>query len=121
MDTSSIDKGEPHPELDNVWKDIFLNANIRLSKDEMQKINKTAPVELYDGSGYYGQLSVYHHLHCLVCSLVTTRSFDRSLLSYRDILEIFFILIIIINAILPTETFKLMYLFTLVCRLSHSI
>jgi len=65
LDTSSIDKGEPHPELDNVWKDIFLNANIRLSKDEMQKINKTAPVELYDGSGYYGQLSVYHHLHCL--------------------------------------------------------
>lgn len=30
----------------------------------MRRLNRTA-LELREGGGYYGQLSAYHHLHCL--------------------------------------------------------
>ena len=61
-------RGEPRPELDKAWHDLIRNDNIRLTKEELHKLNKTA-LELNDGSGYYGQMSVFHHLHCLVCLL----------------------------------------------------
>lgn len=70
LDGSSQFRGEPRPELDKAWHDLLENNNIRISKDELQKMNRTA-IELYDGSGYFGQLSAYHHLHCLVCVLCT--------------------------------------------------
>lgn len=68
LDGISPFRGEPRPELDKAWHDLFENSNIRISKDELQKMNRTA-IALYDGSGYFGQLSAYHHLHCLVCAL----------------------------------------------------
>lgn len=64
LDGISPFRGEPRPELDKAWHDLLENNNIRLSKDELQKMNRTA-LELYDGSGFFGQLSAYHHLHCL--------------------------------------------------------
>ena len=59
--------GEPRPELDKAWHDLLEHTNIRISKVELQNLNRTA-IELYDGSGCFGQLNVYHHLHCLVCA-----------------------------------------------------
>lgn len=38
---------------------------IRLSADEMRKMNKTS-VTLKDGSGYVGYLEAIHMLHCVV-------------------------------------------------------
>lgn len=66
-------RGDPRPELDKAWRDLLENNNIRISKEELVKMNKTA-LELYDGSGYYGQMSVYHHLHCLVSSCSSSLS-----------------------------------------------
>ena len=60
-------RGKPRPELEQAWHDLLANNNIRLSKDELKKLNKTS-IELHDGSGYLGELGVYHHLHCLVCT-----------------------------------------------------
>lgn len=32
----------------------------------MEKLNRTDnPIELSNGGGYFGQISAYHHLHCL--------------------------------------------------------
>ncbi|KAF7527335.1 hypothetical protein G7054_g10498 [Neopestalotiopsis clavispora] len=56
--------GEPRPEGEAAWSRLFKNYNIRFTADEMQKLNRTA-LELRNGGGYYGQLSAYHHLHCL--------------------------------------------------------
>lgn len=58
-------QGAPSPELDKAWHDFLENYSIRVSKDELRKMNRSA-FELSDGSGYFGQLRVYHHLHCLV-------------------------------------------------------
>ncbi|KAJ8133272.1 hypothetical protein O1611_g346 [Lasiodiplodia mahajangana] len=57
-------RGKPRPELDKAWHDLLEHNNIRISKEELQRMNRTA-IELYDGSGFFGQLSAYHHLHCL--------------------------------------------------------
>ncbi|KAF2717511.1 hypothetical protein K431DRAFT_315697 [Polychaeton citri CBS 116435] len=57
-------KGEPRPELDQAWSHLIRNLNIRLSKEELDKLNRSA-IELHDGSGYHAELSVYHHIHCL--------------------------------------------------------
>lgn len=58
-------RGEPRPELDKAWAELLEHNNIRLSDDELKRMIRTA-LELSDGSGYVGQLSAYHHLHCLV-------------------------------------------------------
>ncbi|KAJ4301949.1 hypothetical protein N0V90_004045 [Kalmusia sp. IMI 367209] len=58
-------KGPPRPELDQAWHDLLENSNIRVSKEELEKINRTS-IELADGSGeYMAGLNVHHHLHCL--------------------------------------------------------
>ena len=45
--------------------DLVENSNIRIDKETLSKINRTA-LELSDGSGYSGGIGVHHHLHCLV-------------------------------------------------------
>lgn len=65
LDTVNPFRGEPRPELDEAWQSLFDNNNIRLTKEEVDRMNKTS-IMLADGSGYYGQISAYHHLHCLV-------------------------------------------------------
>ncbi|KAM3068614.1 hypothetical protein ACMFMG_011138 [Clarireedia jacksonii] len=64
LDAINEFKGDPRPELDRAWHDVLKNNNIRLTKDELHNLNKSS-IELADGSGYFGQLNVYHHLHCL--------------------------------------------------------
>lgn len=67
-------QGLPTPEIDHAWHELFVNSNIRVSADDLQKINRTS-VPLGDGSGYYAIPVVYHELHCL--------KFIRQML-YRD-------------------------------------
>ncbi|KAF7914805.1 hypothetical protein EAE99_010506 [Botrytis elliptica] len=61
---SNLYKGDPRPELDLAWHTLVKNNNLRISKGELDTLGRTA-LPLADGSGYYGQLNVYHHLHCL--------------------------------------------------------
>lgn len=63
----SIFKGPPRPELDDAWKQLLINANIRVSAEELENAGKDS-IPLEDGSGYYSILDVYHQLHCLVRS-----------------------------------------------------
>ncbi|POS74148.1 hypothetical protein DHEL01_v207457 [Diaporthe helianthi] len=58
--------GEPRPEIEEAWAHIFKHYNLRFTAEEMQKLNRTDnPIELQNGGGFFGQISAYHHLHCL--------------------------------------------------------
>ncbi|KAK3679963.1 hypothetical protein LTR78_000340 [Recurvomyces mirabilis] len=50
---TNIYKGSRSPRLDRAWHGLFENQNIRVTKEELEKANKTS-VELADGSGWYG-------------------------------------------------------------------
>ncbi|KAK4655124.1 hypothetical protein QC762_404494 [Podospora pseudocomata] len=56
--------GVPRLELDEAWSKLLRSSMIRLSADEMRKMNKTS-VMLKDGSGYVGYLEAIHMLHCV--------------------------------------------------------
>ncbi|PFH58958.1 hypothetical protein XA68_12975 [Ophiocordyceps unilateralis] len=56
--------GEPRAETEASWSRLFKHYNIRFTADEMRLMNRSA-LELRNGGGFYGQLSAYHHLHCL--------------------------------------------------------
>ncbi|KAG9233644.1 hypothetical protein BJ875DRAFT_535257 [Amylocarpus encephaloides] len=57
--------GFPSPEGDQAWRDLLRNSNIRISGDELKKLNRSS-IQLQDGSGdYFGGLSAHHHLHCI--------------------------------------------------------
>jgi hypothetical protein len=61
-------KGEWRPELDDAWGTLLENSNIVVSKDDLDRINKTS-VEVPDGSGYLATLDVYHQVgRHYVCS-----------------------------------------------------
>ncbi|KAK0724133.1 hypothetical protein B0H67DRAFT_549984 [Lasiosphaeris hirsuta] len=59
--------GEPRPEVEEAWGHLFQHYNLRFTAEEMEKLNRTQanPIELRNGGGFFGQLSAYHHLHCL--------------------------------------------------------
>ncbi|KAK4107279.1 hypothetical protein N656DRAFT_833177 [Canariomyces notabilis] len=60
--------GPPRPETEDAWGALFKHYNIRFTADEIRKLNRSEdpkPIELREGGGYFGQLSAYHHLHCL--------------------------------------------------------
>lgn len=58
-------KGPPSPELDEAWSQLLMNANIRVSAEDLEKAGVES-IPLNDGSGkYYAILDVYHQLHCL--------------------------------------------------------
>ena len=45
---------------------MTIDNNIRVSKDELDRMNRTS-IQLADGSGdYLVAVDVFHHLHCLV-------------------------------------------------------
>ncbi|RDA90672.1 hypothetical protein CP533_4675 [Ophiocordyceps camponoti-saundersi (nom. inval.)] len=52
-------KGLPRPEMDEAWNKLLGPTAIRVSKEDLQKINRTS-VPLQDGSGYMAGLDVYH-------------------------------------------------------------
>ncbi|KAI6093648.1 hypothetical protein F4821DRAFT_221079 [Hypoxylon rubiginosum] len=60
---TSVFVGYPSPQSDLAWSGL-LEANIRISKDEMRRLDTTS-LPFQDGDGYLGMLGVYHQLHCL--------------------------------------------------------
>ncbi|KAI1177470.1 hypothetical protein F4777DRAFT_206751 [Nemania sp. FL0916] len=56
--------GEPRPELDQAWSSLLRSSMIKVSEDELRKMNKTS-IALKDGSGYLGYLESIHMLHCV--------------------------------------------------------
>lgn len=58
-------KGPPGPEQVEAWESLLTNTNIRLTAEEVERMNVTS-VQLADGSGdYLASLDVYHELHCV--------------------------------------------------------
>ncbi|KAL5325839.1 hypothetical protein ACEPPN_006973 [Leptodophora sp. 'Broadleaf-Isolate-01'] len=58
-------KGPPSRELDEAWSRLLMNANVRVSAEDLEKAGVES-IPLNDGSGkYYAILDVYHQLHCL--------------------------------------------------------
>ncbi|KAI7781794.1 hypothetical protein LA080_014284 [Diaporthe eres] len=58
-------RGPPRPELDMVWDELTQYTSIRVTAEDLRKINRTS-VQLSDGSGmYFSGLNVHHQLHCL--------------------------------------------------------
>ncbi|KAK0121763.1 hypothetical protein ONS95_010049 [Cadophora gregata] len=63
--TSNMFNAEPSPEVDDAWASLFRYANIRITKDEVDRLGRPS-LRLIDGTGdYFGTLDVYHQLHCL--------------------------------------------------------
>ncbi|KAI0102797.1 hypothetical protein GGR51DRAFT_573823 [Nemania sp. FL0031] len=56
--------GEPRPELDQAWSHLLRPTLLRMTEEDMVKMNKTS-LALLDGSGYVGYLEAFHMLHCL--------------------------------------------------------
>ncbi|KAF3026649.1 hypothetical protein E8E14_014518 [Neopestalotiopsis sp. 37M] len=56
--------GEPGPEVDQAWSHLLRSSMIKLSEEEMRKMNKTS-IALRDGSGYIGYVESIHMLHCV--------------------------------------------------------
>lgn len=54
-----------------------LASMIRLSKDEMARMNKTS-IALKDGTGYIGYLETLHMLHCVVSCFPRRQSFPST-------------------------------------------
>lgn len=58
-------RGPPRPELDAAWNELVQFSNIRVTAEDLRRINRTS-VQLSDGSGmYWSGLNVHHQLHCL--------------------------------------------------------
>lgn len=70
LDEINSFRGERRPELDKAWGDLLEHGNIRINEEELRRLNRSS-IELHDGSGYFGKLGVYHHLHCLVSVFCT--------------------------------------------------
>ncbi|KAK2754681.1 hypothetical protein FQN54_006814 [Arachnomyces sp. PD_36] len=65
LDAINIYKGEPNPELDSAWKDLYEVDPFLVTPEELRKINKTS-IEAPARPGYYlAKLAVHHQLHCL--------------------------------------------------------
>ncbi|KAI0186505.1 hypothetical protein EV127DRAFT_371071 [Xylaria flabelliformis] len=61
---SSPFTGEPRPELDQAWSRLLRSTMVKISKNEMTRMNKTS-IAMKDGSGYLGYLEAHHMLHCV--------------------------------------------------------
>ncbi|PYH68546.1 oxidase ustYa family protein [Aspergillus vadensis CBS 113365] len=58
-------KGAPSEELDHAWHQLFINSNIRVTAEDLAKINRTSVPISDEKGGYYAIPDVYHQLHCL--------------------------------------------------------
>lgn len=70
----SVWRGPPSPELDEAWNLISIagTGSLRISKDQLSRLNKSADAEITAGFGdgtddVQVMLEVFHQLHCLVC------------------------------------------------------
>lgn len=65
----NVYRGKPRPELDAAWDELVLYSNLKLTAEDLKKINRTS-VRLSDASGqltdyYWSGLNVHHQIHCL--------------------------------------------------------
>lgn len=79
--------GEPSGELDAAWERLLqcmwalavyisflskqilmsVDSNIRIPEVEIRRLGRLdETVRFTDGSGYFGQMTMFHHLHCIV-------------------------------------------------------
>ncbi|KAE8149799.1 hypothetical protein BDV25DRAFT_172657 [Aspergillus avenaceus] len=65
VDSENPFKGEPSEELDHAWHQLFINSNVRVTADDLAKINRTSVPISDEKGGYYAIPDVYHQLHCL--------------------------------------------------------
>lgn len=63
--------GDPRPELDQAWHELFEDIRIRVTSHDLSFYNVTS-LPLADGSGYISELGVHHELHCLVSLVLPT-------------------------------------------------
>lgn len=59
-------QGPPSPEVDQAWKDLLQYSNIRVSGEDLRKVNKTSIPMPGEDDSYWVELSVVHELHCIV-------------------------------------------------------
>ncbi|GKZ47357.1 hypothetical protein AbraIFM66951_010717 [Aspergillus brasiliensis] len=52
IETENPFKGAPSEELDHAWHQLFINSNIRVTAEDLQKINRTS-VPIHDEKGGY--------------------------------------------------------------------
>ena len=78
--------GTPRPELDKAWRDLLEHNNIRLSGEELHRLNRSA-LALHDGSGDFGQVSTFHHFHCILSSDPAVRWISTILISGQKFLR----------------------------------
>ncbi|KAI9658361.1 MAG: hypothetical protein M1821_002494 [Bathelium mastoideum] len=56
--------GESRPQLDKAWHELLQHTNMRVSKEDLERVNRTS-IPLGNGGGFYGEMAVFHELHCL--------------------------------------------------------
>jgi len=58
--------GDPRPEYDEAWRDIIEPMTVRITPEEYERADLGADtLAMRDGSGYVGEMAVYHELHCI--------------------------------------------------------
>ncbi|RAH40200.1 oxidase ustYa family protein [Aspergillus brunneoviolaceus CBS 621.78] len=65
IDSKNPFKGAPSEELDHAWHQLFVNSNIRVTAEDLARINRTSVPINDEKGGYYAIPDVYHQLHCL--------------------------------------------------------
>ncbi|KAK8057510.1 hypothetical protein PG996_011447 [Apiospora saccharicola] len=58
-------QGPPSPEVDQAWKELLQYSNIRVSGEDLRKVNKTSIPMPGEEDSYWVELSVVHELHCI--------------------------------------------------------
>ncbi|TAQ89788.1 hypothetical protein B7494_g1865 [Chlorociboria aeruginascens] len=57
LETINPYRGDPRPELDQAWRDLLQNNNIRISKDELKKMNRSSIELQVLHSDYYPEVN----------------------------------------------------------------
>ncbi|OJJ67982.1 hypothetical protein ASPBRDRAFT_660526 [Aspergillus brasiliensis CBS 101740] len=60
IETENPFKGAPSEELDHAWHQLFINSNIRVTAEDLQKINRTS-VPIHDEKGGYYAIPVINY------------------------------------------------------------
>ncbi|KKA23385.1 hypothetical protein T310_2558 [Rasamsonia emersonii CBS 393.64] len=69
----------PSPEIDQRWKDLLLGNFVRLSREDLRKINREEDAVILedDGSGV-GLMNVHHEIHCVPPGILLAQRNSRA-------------------------------------------
>ena len=59
-------KGKPSDELDHAWHQLFINSNVRVTEEDLAKINKTSVPITDEIGGYYAIPGKTFLISCLM-------------------------------------------------------